>query len=213
MSTLRSPIPPEQADQLQAEWLGGCARGDLDAFHKLYLATAPRLLGVIALLTGRGAVAEELLQDVYLQIWKAAGQFRASSGSPMAWMAAMARYRAIDHLRARGARPELAVADLRNVVDVDDTDEDPTLRVADPRADPSKAFEDRTIDTSLGRCVRALQGMQRQTICLAYYQGLTHSEIAQHLAVPHGSVKTWARRGLAALKACLERCGWSGAGS
>jgi RNA polymerase sigma-70 factor (ECF subfamily) len=213
MRPLRSPIPPEQADQLQADWLERCARGDLDAFHKLYLATAPRLLGVIALLTGRGAVAEELLQDVYLRIWKAAGQFRAGSGSPMAWMAALARYRAIDHLRARGARPEVAVADLPHVVDGDGMDEDLTQRVADPHADPSKAFEDVSLDASLGHCVRALQGMQRQTICLAYYQGLTHSEIAEHLAVPHGSVKTWARRGLAALKACLERCGWSGAGS
>jgi hypothetical protein len=62
MNTVRIPIAAEQADELQADWLERCSRGDLDAFHELYLATAPRLLGVIALLTGRGAVAEELLQ-------------------------------------------------------------------------------------------------------------------------------------------------------
>ncbi len=213
MSTVRSPTSTEDIDQIQADWLERSSKGDLDAFRKLYVATSPRLLGVIAMLTGRGAVAEDLLQDVYLRIWKASGQFRVGSGSPMAWMAAMARYRAIDHLRSRGARPEVAAADLSSAVDSGDGDDDVTHRVADANADPSKDHEQGLLAGALGRCVQELHGMQRQTICLAYYQGLTHSEIAQHLAVPPGSVKTWARRGLVALKACLERCGLSGAGS
>lgn len=131
----------------------------------------------------------------------------------MAWMAAMARYRAIDHLRSRGARPEVALAELPGSADTGDADDDPTHRVADASADPSKDHEQGLLAGAVGRCVQELHGMQRQTICLAYYQGLTHREIAQHLSVPQGSVKTWARRGLAALKACLERCGLSGAGS
>jgi RNA polymerase sigma-70 factor (ECF subfamily) len=213
MSTVRNPTSSEDVDQIQADWLERSSKGDLDAFHKLYLATSPRLLGVIALLTGRGAVAEDLLQDVYLRIWKASGQFRAGSGTPMAWMAAMARYRAIDHLRARGARPEISAADLAGAGDTGDPDDELAQRMADVDADPSKDHEHGLLAGALGRCVQELHGMQRQTICLAYYQGLTHSEIAQRLAVPQGSVKTWARRGLATLKACLERCGWSGAGS
>jgi len=105
----------KSADELETrltDWLARCALGDRQAFRQLYEATSPRLLGVLAQLVGRGALAEDLLQDVYVRIWKAAGQYRAGAGSPMAWMAATARYRAIDHLRSRGARPEVAIADL-----------------------------------------------------------------------------------------------------
>ena len=103
------------ADDLETrltDWLSRCALGDRQAFRQLYEATSPRLLGVVAQLVGRGALAEDLLQDVYVRIWKAAGQYRAGAGSPMAWMAATARYRAIDHLRSRGSRPEVAISDL-----------------------------------------------------------------------------------------------------
>jgi RNA polymerase sigma factor (sigma-70 family) len=204
------------ADELEtrlADWLARCALGDRQAFRQLYEATSPRLLGVIAQLVGRGALAEDLLQDVYVRIWKAAGQYRAGAGSPMAWMAATARYRAIDHLRSRGTRPEVAIADLLLHGGAEDADDDPTHRLPDPAAGPARSFEARSQAEAVRGCLGRLPGSQQQSLSLAYYQGLSHGEIAQHLGAPLGSVKTWVRRGLIALRACLEDCGWSGAAS
>jgi len=206
-----SARPSEDADARLSDWLARCAMGDRQAFRHLYEATAPRLLGVIARLVGRGAVAEDLLQDVYVRIWKAAGQYRPGAGSPMAWLAAAARYRAIDHLRSRDARPEVAIADLRS--GADDPDDDPTSRLPDPGPGPAGTFETQSQAGAVHRCLQGLQGAQQQSISLAYYQGLSHGEIATHLGAPLGTVKTWVRRGLIALKECLERCGWSEATS
>ena len=205
--------PPADADARLADWLSRCALGDRQAFRKLYEATAPRLLGVIARLVGRGALAEDLLQDVYVRIWKAAGQYRPGAGSPMAWLAAAARYRAIDHLRSRESRPEIPVADLHPGADADDADDDPTTRLRDTGPGPAGEAEARSQAVAVHRCLEGLQGSQQQSISLAYYQGLSHGEIAAHLGAPLGSVKTWVRRGLTALKECLERCGWSEATS
>jgi RNA polymerase sigma factor (sigma-70 family) len=206
----------KSADDLEArlaDWLARCALGDRLAFRQLYEATSPRLLGVIAQLVGRGALAEDLLQDVYVRLWKAAAQYRPGAGSPMAWMAATARYRAIDHLRSRGARPEVAIADLPTHGGADNGDDDPTHRVPDPTPGPATRFEARSEAEAVQGCLGTLQGSQQQSLSLAYYQGLSHGEIAAHLGAPLGSVKTWVRRGLIALKACLEGCGWSGAAS
>jgi len=200
------------ADDLETRlvgWLSRCALGDRQAFRLLYDATSPRLLGVVAKMVGRGAQAEDLLQDVYVRIWKAAGQYRPGAGSPMAWMAATARYRAIDHLRSRGARPEVAIGDLPSHAGADAGDDDPTQRVVDPGPGPARTFEARSEAEAVQFCLDTLQGSQQQSISLAYYQGLSHGEIAAHLGAPLGSVKTWVRRGLVALKTCLERCGWS----
>jgi RNA polymerase sigma-70 factor (ECF subfamily) len=210
MTAVRSP---EDLEARLADAIARCALGDRAAFRQLYEATAPRLLGVIAQLVGRGAVAEDLLQDVYVRIWKAAGQYRPGAGSPMAWLAATARYRAIDHLRSRGARPEVAIADLPSRGGDDEADDDPTNRVPDPGAGPAGELEAASGSVAVRRCLSTLQGAQQQSIALAYYQGLSHGEIATHLGAPLGSVKTWVRRGLIALKTCLERCGWSEATS
>ncbi len=213
MNAVAAAAPSADAETRLADWLARCALGDRAAFRKLYEATAPRLLGVIAQLVGRGAVAEDLLQDVYVKIWKAAGQYRPGAGSPMAWLAATARYRAIDHLRSRGTRPEVAIADLPSHGDPDDADSDPTNRMPDPGAGPAGAFEAQSGAVAVQKCLSTLQGAQQQSISLAYYQGLSHGEIATHLGAPLGSVKTWVRRGLIALKTCLESCGWSEATS
>jgi len=211
--TAQGTNPATDVEMRLADWLGRCALGDRQAFRKLYEATSPRLLGVIAQLVGRGALAEDLLQDVYVRVWKAAGQYRAGAGSPMAWMAATARYRAIDHLRSRGSRPEVAIGDLPLNANMDDSDDDPSHRVPDPGPGPAKTFEAQSEAEAVQGCLGTLQGAQQQSISLAYYQGLSHGEIAAHLGAPLGSVKTWVRRGLIALKACLERCGWSEATS
>jgi RNA polymerase sigma-70 factor (ECF subfamily) len=194
--------------------LARCALGDRLAFRRLYDATAARLLGVIAQLVGRGALAEDILQDVYVRIWKSAGQYRADAGTPMAWMAAAARYRAIDHLRARAARPEIAVGDLpaRPGHGEDDDGDDLTRRQPDPDPGPDAGTDARASASAVQDCLDTLLAPQRQSIKLAFYQGLSHGEIADHLGAPLGTVKGWVRRGLIALRACLEHCSWAGAG-
>jgi RNA polymerase sigma-70 factor (ECF subfamily) len=195
-------------DPRLGDWLARCAMGDRQAFRQLYEATSPRLLGVIARLVGRNAAAEDLLQDVYVRIWKSAGQFRPGAGAPMAWLCAAARYRAIDWLRSQGARPEISTSDLRGAGDEEDGP-DPAERVADPGPGPSAQVESQAQAGAVQQCLGTLAASQQQSISLAYYQGLSHNEIAEHLGAPLGSVKTWVRRGLIALKTCLERCGWT----
>jgi RNA polymerase sigma-70 factor (ECF subfamily) len=103
----------------------------------------------------------------------------------------------------------VAIGDLPVRAGFEDGDDDPTHRLADPGAGPATAFEARSEAEAVIGCLGTLQGSQQQSISLAYYQGLSHGEIAAHLGAPLGTVKTWVRRGLIALKACLERCGWS----
>ncbi len=196
-------------DPRLGDWLARCALGDRQAFRQLYEATSPKLLGVIARVVGRGAAAEDLLQDVYVKIWKSAGQYRPGAGAPMAWLCAAARYRAIDWIRAQASRPEISTADLRGTSDKDDDGPDPTERLADPGAGPAAQVESQAQAGAVQQCLGTLAASQQQSISLAYYQGLSHNEIAEHLQAPLGSVKTWVRRGLLSLKACLERCGWT----
>lgn len=196
-------------DPRLGDWLARCALGDRQAFRQLYEATSPRLLGVIARLVGRGAAAEDLLQDVYVKIWKSAGQYRPGAGAPMAWLCAAARYRTIDWLRAQGARPEISASDLRGAADDDEGVPEPGERMADTSPGPPERVEAASNAGAVQQCLGTLQASQQQSISLAYYQGLSHGEIADHLGAPLGSVKTWVRRGLIALKTCLERCGVS----
>lgn len=204
------PGPAPNDDPRLAEWLARTALGDARAFRQLYDATAPRLLGVVARLVGRNAAADDLLQDVYVRVWKSAAQYRPDAGAPMAWLCATARYRAIDWLRSQGARPEIAVADLMRS-DAEDGGDDPVDRLADPTPGPGAQLEARAGAGAVQRCMGRLASTQAQSLALAYYQGLTHGEIAEHLGAPLGSVKSWVRRGLLALRDCLEQCGWSGA--
>jgi RNA polymerase sigma-70 factor (ECF subfamily) len=202
------PGPEFHDDPRLGDWLARCALGDRQAFSQLYEATSPRLFGIIARVVGRGATAEDLLQDVYVRIWKSAGQFRPGAGAPMAWLCAAARYRAIDWIRAQGARPEIAASELLSASDEDDGP-GPGERLADPGAGPAAHAEQRAQAGAVQQCLDTLAATQQQSIALAYYQGLSHGEIAEHLGAPLGSVKTWVRRGLIALKACLERGGWT----
>jgi RNA polymerase sigma-70 factor (ECF subfamily) len=202
--------PDFHDDPRLGDWLARCALGDRQAFRQLYETTSPRVLGVIARLVGRGATAEDLLQDVYVKVWKSAGQYRAGAGAPMAWLCATARYRAIDWLRAQGARPEIAASELLSASASDDDEgPGPAERLADPNPGPAARVEARAEAGAVQACLGTLAATQQQSISLAYYQGLSHGEIAEHLGAPLGSVKTWVRRGLLALKACLERGGWT----
>jgi RNA polymerase sigma-70 factor (ECF subfamily) len=171
--------------------VAACARKDRAAFQRLYEQTAPRLLACLIRILRNRATAEDALQDVFVQVWSRAAQFESARGSAWGWLIAIARYRAID-LRRREAR--LATGLHEGIEDIPGGEE-PQDALATLGARASKA---------LAGCLAALQPRQRDCIVLAYQGGLTHAEVAGEIGEPLGSVKSWIRRGLMALKRCLE---------
>lgn len=171
--------------------LAACARQDRAAFQRLYELTSPQLLGCLMRILKSRTLAEDALQEVFVQVWRRAGEFQRERGSCWAWLIAIARYRAID-LRRRERR--LAGSGLDGVEDVAGEQE--------PQDDLMSLGHCAAV--ALDRCVAALQPQQRDCILLSYQGGLTHSEVAARIGEPLGSVKSWIRRGLVALRRCLE---------
>lgn len=172
--------------------LAGCARQDQRAFERLYRLTAPKLFSLCLMLLRRRELAEEVLQEVFTQIWREAPRFEQYRATPMTWMTVMARNRAIDVLR----RPSTAIQSF----DADDQLHD-DRRDWDPLSYAQRLDE----NEELRRCLERLGAQQRDAVLLAFFQGLTHSELSHNLDRPIGTVKSWVRRGLGQLKQCLEQ--------
>ena len=164
------------------------AAGDRDAFQALYQEQSPRLYGVALRITRHSAQAADAVHDAFLQVWRNAGRFDIARGNPEAWLLSLARYRALDIAR-RGGR-ELPGDDLP-----DRADEDP---------DPLARLESARDATALHRCLEGLDVERRRLVALAFVEGLTHVELAERVAMPLGTVKSWIRRSLQTLRACLE---------
>lgn len=175
-----------------AHWLARTALGDRAAFERLYEATCSRLFAVVLRIQRDRGLAEELLQEVYVTVWHSAGGFDAARSQPLTWLTAIARNRAIDSLRRAAVRPPSPAEEL-------DADALP-----DDRPGPAELLQ-RALDRRLlGLCLEQLAPPQRQSIALAFYDGLSHAEIALHLREPLGTVKAWLRRSLQALRSCLD---------
>lgn len=178
-------------EQLRA-LLVACGNGDRPAFEALYGRTSAKLFGVCLRILGQPSEAEEALQDAYLAIWRKADQFDASRASPISWLAMIARNKAIDRLRAdrvgRAGVPIDLVAEL--------ADDNPTV---------AARVEALSQDRQLRSCIDELSGEQRNVIRVAFFEGCTYEEIAARSETPLGTIKSWIRRGLIKLKACLER--------
>ena len=177
---------PEELSAL----LGACARHDRDAFAQLYRATSAKLFGVALRILKREDWAEEVLQDAYVSIWKHAGGYASGLSAPMTWMTSIVRNRCLDQLR----KPRTEVSDVDGeIADATASDLEGPLALLERSADAR----------AIAACLKSLEPRQRQTIVLAFYEGLSHSELAAHMREPLGTVKTWVRRGLVRLKACL----------
>ncbi len=172
------------------ELLVAVAAKDVDAFRRLYDLTAPKLLGTVLRMMKSRPAAEEVLQDVFLRIWQNAGSFSPQSGPARTWMNAIARNRAIDVLRLRGA---MNVSDVSESVDWFE-------RIAEDR----DRENDMVSAASLRRCLGALDPQARNCVLLAYYEGFSREEIAQRFDRPVNTIKTWLHRSLATLRACLD---------
>jgi len=182
------------------ELLSRVALGDRGAFGALYRRTSAHLLGVVLRIQRDRAVAEEVLQEVYVNVWRAAGGYEAALGQPLTWLTSVARHRAIDSLRRRQGEPVTVAGPP-----ADDEDDDVLTRLPSTAAGPLELLAQAAEARALADCVRALSGEQQQSLALAFYQGLSHAEVAQHLRQPLGTVKSWLRRALLALRDCLER--------
>jgi len=184
-----------------AALLSRTALGERAAFAALYQATSAHLLGVVLRIQKDRAQAEDVLQEVYVNVWRAAQGFDATLSQPLTWLTSIARNRAIDSLRRRQSEPTT----VSTSVGLDDDEHDMLQDFASADAGPLDTLVQASDARALRGCLGALSGEQQQSLALAFYQGLSHAEVAEHLRQPLGTVKSWVRRGLLALKGCLER--------
>jgi RNA polymerase sigma factor (sigma-70 family) len=185
-----------------AHHLSRAALGDRQAFKQLYDATSAHLFAVLLRIQRDRAVAEDLLQEVYVSAWKAAASFDAQQSQPLTWLTHIARNKAIDSLRRAQAQPRL---DSVHADSDDDDRPDLDQRVADAGPGPAELLERASDARQLAHCMQGLSAQQRQSVALAFFDGLSHAEVAEQLRRPLGTVKSWVRRALMTLKTCLER--------
>ena len=176
-----------------AQLLSRAALRDRAAFAELYRATSAKLFAVSLRIVRESGLAEEALQDSYVNIWNHAAEYAQAKSAPMTWMAAIVRNRSLDIVRRTREEPDVDDALAANLVD--------------ESAAPAREVEERARAHSLARCLEELDPEQRQSIALAFFHGLSHSELAAHLRRPLGTVKTHVRRGLIRLRDCLARGG------
>jgi RNA polymerase sigma-70 factor (ECF subfamily) len=181
-----SPPFDEQLEQL----LHRCAAADSQALEHLYALVSPMLFASITRILRRRALAEEALQDVFINIWQQAGQYSAARGRPMTWMMSIARYRAIDLLRRERFAPALVAQ--------------PEEYPADPAPDPDGGSAWLPSAEAMQRCLSLLSEQQAHCLELAYVNGSSHEDISRVMASPLGTVKSWIRRALKSLRECLE---------
>lgn len=175
--------------------LAACAEGNAAALQSLYRQEGPRLLGVVQRIVRNMSLAEDIVHDAFVNIWRRANSFDASRGEARGWIYSIARNLALN-----------AVRDFQRELTVDeDTSEalDNTASMAAWR-DTHDDFAWRDIAGRLSPCLEQLEPARRNCILHAYVDGLSHSEISERIGAPLGTVKAWIKRGLASLRTCLE---------
>ena len=187
---MNRPAPDVLALQL-AELLAQCALKNHNSFNKLYKLTASKLYGVALRILRRQDWAEEVLQECYVNIWNHAGDYAMAKSAPLTWMTSIVRNRCLDWLR----RPQTEATGEQYDVAVEAWQDD--------APGPMELLAASSEAAALARCMQQLEAKQRQCIMLAFFNGLSHSELATHMKQPLGTVKTWVRRGLERLKGCL----------
>lgn len=176
--------------QLLLSLLAATARKDERAFSQLYELVSANLYGVAIRIVRSEAAAQDALQDAFVQIWHRAGEFYSDKGSAMAWMASIVRYRALDIVRKRKPTAPVEAIDIEKI---------------DKEYGPVAELLESDMAQMIADCLQELGEDQRNTITLAFYNGLTHDELAAQTSTPLGTVKSWIRRGLQSIKRCLEQ--------
>jgi RNA polymerase sigma-70 factor (ECF subfamily) len=190
-----SDAPTLDPAQLRT-WLHGAAQQDAAAFRCLYDATSAKLYGFALRILLKRELAEEALQDSFVAIWHGAGSYQSHLAAPMTWMTTIVRNKAFDLLRRSGIEVEIDGAQFDGAV---------LDALRDPGATPIDALVLSREAKALAYCMAALEGLHRQVLGLAFFHDLSHNEVAQQMALPIGTVKTWIRRSLERLKTCLAK--------
>jgi RNA polymerase sigma-70 factor (ECF subfamily) len=165
------------------------ARGDAAAFERLYIATRAKLYGIALRILRRQDLAEEVIQETYVKVWRSASQFDPALASPITWMSSIARNRAIDLVRKKG---EASIEEEPQAMDVAADSADPLAR--------------REMTEELKRvleCIGRLDPDRQRLLLLAYYNGWSREQLAEQFATPVNTVKTWLRRSLLDIRECL----------
>lgn len=170
------------------------AAKDEAALRALYDATAPKLYGLALRVVSSRDHAEDVLQEAFMNIWRIAGDYRASLSPPMAWMGVIVRSRALDFLRRRASERADTTQEL---------DEFLSDSLAGNAANPMDTAQASELAWALHECLRKLDAKHREVVSLAYLRDLSHGELAEQLKLPLGTVKTWIRRGLEQLRGCM----------
>jgi RNA polymerase sigma-70 factor (ECF subfamily) len=183
-------VPETSATSLE-DLLAQVALGNRAAFAALYQATANRLFGICLRVLAQRAEAEDALQDVYTTVWRKAAQFDRAKASAAAWLAMIARNKAIDRLRAMPIQQGRVNFEIANEVE-------------DSAPSPAQAVQSATERAQLEHCLERLEPKRRSLIRAAFFDGLTYEELAARIEAPLGTIKSWIRRGLLQLRECLD---------
>ncbi|MFF7484480.1 sigma-70 family RNA polymerase sigma factor [Streptomyces luteogriseus] len=182
----KNPSPEPDLEEL----VGRVALGDEDAFASVYDAVAGSVLGVARAVLRDQAQSEEVAQEVLVEVWRTAPRYRPDRGTAVNWILTLAHRRAVDRVRS----VEAAAA----------RDHKAALLARTPEFDEvTEQVEARLEREQVRRCLRTLTEIQRQAVTLAYYRGLTYSQVAESLTLPLGTAKTRLRDGLIRLRDCL----------
>lgn len=180
----------DQSDQME-EALARCASGDRQALRVIFDSEGARMVAVAQRILRRRDLAEDAVQETFLQIWRKAGQYAPDRGSALGWIYAILRNRALNMLRD-GRREDLVGDETLDGL-IDEGQHDAMM----------EGFEGLDAQSRLRRCLDGLDEPKRQGILMAYVSGYTHGEIAGRMRVPLGTAKAWVRRGLASLRECM----------
>ena len=189
-------VSPNNLDCQLIALLDRVALADQAALKELYDLTSSRLYGAAVRVVTNREWAEDVLQEAFLNIWRIAGDYKASLSPPMAWMGLVVRSRGLDFLRRR-------TSDRADVMqELDDVISDTVAGNSPNPLDMTQASEQAN---ALHLCLSKLDNKQREVVSLAYMRDLSHAELAEQLKLPLGTVKTWIRRGLEQLRGCMSR--------
>ena len=182
--------------------LGQTGEGNRAAFKIVYEATSAKLLGVCLRILSDRQLAEDVLQEVFVNVWRSAASFNPGLSQAPTWLVSVARNRAIDSLRRRRTEPATV---SRYQPGPDEEESDVLAHLPSDAPGPLELLSQASEERALNACMAHLSGDQQRSLALAYFEGLTHVEVAAAMGQPLGTVKSWVRRALQGLKHCLER--------